>query len=401
MKTDMRRHRLSDRGAARSPSAAGSGGAAGRPTAGSGRLSGPRRPPVPVFLALLLLCALPIALLACSPRAGSVQGTVAIAGDPAPGAEVQFFVKAGEERSGTPFAVVSAGEDGGFRADLPPGDYHVVARRTLREGGRERVYKGEYPGNPVRLPAGGKVGGLRIALSEMTAGGFVPSEGTWAAGTVTSGGKPLRDAYVYAYPEEAGTVRGPSFVAFGRTDPEGRFRLALREGTYRIVARRKGGESEAGAMEPSGLSGGDEGRKVVLAPGEGKEVGAIALHPAREEKRRERAAAGGQERAQAEIAGTVVGPDGRPVPGVLVMAYEDHRMIGRPYAISGRTGSDGTFTLRLPRPGKFYLGARSEFAGPVSPGEWVGTYDGTPDHSVEVARGGRKAGLTIPVAEKW
>jgi hypothetical protein len=336
----------------------------------------------------------------CARKAGTVEGKTTLAGAPAGESEIQFFVKAGAERTGTPFAVKAAGNDGSFRVELPPGSYHVVARKTARDGGRDRVYKGEFSRNPVIVDAGKAATGVDIALAEMSSAGFSPQEGTGVLGVVLSGGKPVRDAAVYAYPADAGTVRGPSYVAFSRTDARGRYVLPLREGSFVIVARRKGNENETGAIRPEGASGG-EGERVDLQAGKMKEIGAIALHPPKEEKRRIRVEAGGQEGRGAMLLGTVVRNDGTPGAGVYVMAYADHRMIGRPFAISGKTGADGAFRLVLPKPGKYSLGARSERGGPVSPGEWVGTFDGAPDHSVEVARGERKEGVTIRVVEKW
>ena len=337
----------------------------------------------------------------CGRRAGTVEGKAVLGETPAPGADVQFFVKAGAERSGTPFAAGKADRDGTFRIELPPGAYYVVARAAVRDGGRERIYKGEFQGNPVSVTAAGAVRGVDVAMSEMSAGGFAPQAGTGVAGTVTSGDRPVRDAYVYAYPSDSGTVRGPAYAAFARSDDRGRFRIVLRGGSFLVVARRKGGEDETGAMGPEGESGGGEGRAVTLAPGRMEEIGAIALHTPREESRRVRAAAGGQERAAAEIRGTVVRDDGSPGEGVYVMAYSDRRMIGRPYAISGKTGTGGKFALSLPRPGTFCIGARSGRGGPVSPGEWIGTFDGDPAHSVTVGPGERRNGVRIRVVEKW
>lgn len=353
---------------------------------------------VGALLAAALFCA--VASAGCSPRTGTVTGKATVAGAPAAGAEVQFFVKAGEERSGAPFAATSTGPDGTFRADLPPGAYFVVARKTAPVEGRDRTYKGEHTRNPV-LVAAGKTATADLSLTEMSSGGFVPQEGTGVTGSVSSGGRPVRDAYVYAYPASSGTARGPSYAAFARTDAAGRFRVALREGAYLIVARRKGGENETGAMSPSGESGGDDARPVALALGAMKEIGVLVLHAPREESRRRRVAAGGQERGSALIEGTVVRPDGSPGAGLYVMAYADHRMIGRPFAISGRTGADGAFLLRLPRAGRYFLGARSEYGGPLSPGEWVGTYDGAPDHGLKVGEGETRGGVRITVAEKW
>ncbi len=355
------------------------------------------RPPAPAGAAFAFL----IAISGCASPSGTVEGKASIEGAPVPAAEVQVFAKAGAERSGAPFASGSAGGDGGYRISLPPGTYYVVARATLAEEGRSRIYKGEYPGNPVAVTPGGRLAGIDIPLAEMSSGGFTPRPGTGVTGRVSSKGGGVRDAFVYAYPSGAGTVRGPSYAAFARTGDAGRFRLLLREGSFRVVARRKGGADETGAMAPDGESGGGEGKTVTLAAGEMADVGEIVLHAPREGSRRRRAASGGQERAAAEIRGTVVRDDGAPGDGVHVMAYADRRMIGRPYAISGRTGKDGAFSLSLPRPGTFYLGARSGRGGPVAPGEWVGAYDGVPDHAVTVGEGERREAIRIKVVEKW
>lgn len=339
--------------------------------------------------------------VACSPRQGTVEGVASIDDAPAAGAEIQAFVKAGAERSGTPFATGAAREDGFFSLPLPPGSYHLVARRTVRAEGRDRTYKAEYSGNPVRVSGGETVKGISFALVEMSSGGFVPRRGTGVTGAVVIDGKPAKGVYVYAYPDNVGTVRGPSYAAFARAGEDGRFRIVLREGAFRIVAREKGGENETGAMSSSGKTGGDEGIPVRLEPGSTRDLGRIALRSPDEGKRRRRAAGGGQAAPAAEIRGAAVREDGSPAPGVYVMAYADHRMIGRPFAITGRTGTDGAFILKLPKPGKYFLGARGEYGGPVSPGEPVGMFDGSPDHGVLVRDGERLDGIRIRVAEKW
>jgi len=350
-------------------------------------------------LAGLLVFAALLPPAGCSSRPGALEGMALIDGAPAPGAEVQAFVRSGEERSGTPFATGTSREDGSFAMSLPPGDYYLVVRKTVRRDGRDRTYKGEYERNPVTVGGARSAGGLVVRLAEMSSGGFVPREGTGVRGTVVKGGAPAGDAYVYAYADNVGTVRGPSYVAFARTSGDGSFSLSLREGAFRVVARDKGGESEAGSMTGAGKT--SEGILVALSAGTVKDLGRIALRAPDEGKRRRRVEGGGQENAAAEIRGVAVRDDGSPGAGVYVMAYGDHRMIGRPFAISGRTGADGSFVLRLQKPGKYYLGARSEFGGPVSPGEWVGAYDGAPDHGVEVRAGEAPAGIRIRVSEKW
>jgi len=350
---------------------------------------------------LLLLCVAALLVAGCPARQGTVEGTATIDGAPAPGAEIQAFVKAGTERSGSPFLTVTARDDGSFSLPLPPGNYFLVARKTGRRDGRERTYKGEFPANPVVARGGEATRGIAIPLVEMSSGGFAARAGTGVGGAVFVDGAPVQGAYVYAYPDNVGTVRGPAYLAFARTGRDGRFLLPLREGAFRIVARDKGGENETGAMSGAGKSGGDEGIRVELSAGKMADIGRITLHRPEESLRRRRAGAGGQEESAAEVRGTVSRDDGSAAPGVRVMAYADPRMIGRPFAVSGPTDADGAFLLRLPKPGRYYLGARSELGGPVSPGEWIGSYDGAPDHGVDVRQGEKRGGIPIRVVEKW
>ena len=146
------------------------------------------------FRAAAMWAAAAILLVApgCGPRTGTIEGTAAVGETPAPHADVQFFVKAGAERSGTPFAAGKAAGDGTFRVELPPGAYYVVARATVRDGGRERTCKGEFRGNPVSVTAGAAVRGVDVAMTEMSSAGFSPQAGTGVTGTVTSGGRPVR-----------------------------------------------------------------------------------------------------------------------------------------------------------------------------------------------------------------
>ncbi len=350
------------------------------------------------------ICALCVAVLlvaGCRARNGTVEGAATIGGSPASGAEVQAFVKAGVERSGTPFLTTTALGDGSFSMSLPQGRYFLVARKKMYRDGRERTYKGEFPGNPVEVRGGGAIRGIALPLGEMSSGGFTPLPGTGVKGKVFAEGKPLPGAYAYAYPDNVGTVRGPAFAGFARTGEEGNFLLPLREGAYLVVVRDKGGGNETGAMSVAGKSGGGEGIRVNLPAGTTVDVGRITLHRPKESRRLMRAGSGGLEEAAAEIRGTVTRDDGSPATGVRVMAYADPGMIGRPFAVSGPTGPGGVFLLRLPKPGKYYLGARSELGGPVSPGEWIGAFDGSPDHGVAVGLGERRSGIRIRVVEKW
>ena len=99
--------------------------------------------------------------------------------------------------------------------------------------------------------------------------------------------------------------------------------------------------------------------------------------------------------------GHVVDADDLPVSDVYVFAYLDSRMVGKPVHVSAATGTDGQFSLFLSDGGTYYIGARSAFGGPLEPGEWVGTFDGQPDHGITVARGAKEDLGTIIVKEFW
>ncbi len=100
------------------------------------------------------------------------------------------------------------------------------------------------------------------------------------------------------------------------------------------------------------------------------------------------------------ITGLVSRESGEPAERMYVMAYADRRMIGRPDSISRPTDERGVFTLFLPGPGKYYIGARESIGGPMSPGELSGKYEGTPDYSIDLTEMMRIDDLQIVVREK-
>lgn len=76
-------------------------------------------------------------------------------------------------------------------------------------------------------------------------------------------------------------------------------------------------------------------------------------------------------------------------------------MVGKPSYISAPSGADGRFEIRLGDGGRYYIGARSTYGGPLEPGEWVGTFDVRPDHLATVAKGQSLELPAIVVREVW
>lgn len=87
------------------------------------------------------------------------------------------------------------------------------------------------------------------------------------------------------------------------------------------------------------------------------------------------------------VEGVVRDGEGRPLAGLFAMAYRNPDMTAKPAAISPPSTADGRFRLVVPEPGTYYLGVRSRPGGPVSPGETMGSYQESPDHSIVVGAG--------------
>jgi hypothetical protein len=73
------------------------------------------------------------------------------------------------------------------------------------------------------------------------------------------------------------------------------------------------------------------------------------------------------------IEGKLVVEDGQPFEGGVVLVKTDMNN-ARPDFVSGRTGPDGKFTLRLPADTSYYLLGRERAVGRPMPGTYVGTY---------------------------
>ncbi len=108
------------------------------------------------------------------------------------------------------------------------------------------------------------------------------------------GGRPLAGALVYLAPPDASFVLVPDLPALARTDGEGRFLLRAAPGPADLLAWAAG-------YLPRLTSG------LRLAPGEHRDLGALALDPG------------------LPVSGTVVDEKGRPVAGAEVTAYRGEK----------------------------------------------------------------------------
>ena len=97
----------------------------------------------------------------------------------------------------------------------------------------------------------------------------------------------------------------------------------------------------------------------------------------------------------------MVDPEGKPVAGLLVVAFSDKQMVGRPVAISFPSDEQGRFQLRLRGKNRIYLQAQEQMGvGRIAVGQLGGIYGGTVAKQVKVKQGKRIDNLKIVVQRR-
>jgi uncharacterized GH25 family protein len=349
----------------------------------------------------LILLLLLLILAACNPAEQGIEGQLLFQGQPLAGAQLEVYLKSGGERSSTPFTVVRSDADGNYRLALPAGDYYLVGKLKQQSGGLNRMLMAEAPANPYSV-----AGGLRrvapFELQEMGLGGNLPADpDTWVEGRLTAAGQPLADAFVYLYTENSGELMGPSYAKLVQADDEGHFRLQLPAGQFWLAARKRSDGGRSGELSAGDLNGRYSANPIVIVRGEQLQLADFDLQPVDQQRQQQRLAAGKFVATETVLSGQVVDDQGNPLSGIYVYAYLDSRMIGKPTYISAATASNGQFQLFFAAGGKYYIGARSTFGGPLEPGESVGTWDGAADHGITVEPGEQTELGAIQLREVW
>jgi len=350
---------------------------------------------------LLFLLIMPF--IGCTQDSGSgLSGRLLFQDRPLVQAQVEIYLKADKDRSIQPFAVAATDAEGNYRIELPPGRYFVIGKlRGEGTDGRPRMLMADAPGNPYTVERG-VTAVPPFNLKEMgREGGLSSAADSGVSGRLTVAGQPVDRAFVYVYSDAGSELMGPSYGEAVQVDERGEFRIDLPAGRYHLVARRRADGSRAGELVPGDLNGSYPGNPVEVRRGERLELGPFQLEvidPSVHAKRHEQ---GTFVATGTTLTGKVLDPQGEPISGVHVFAYLDRRMVGKPVHISTPTAADGSFQLYLGDGGTYFVGARSNYGGPLEPGEWVGTYDGRPDHAITVAKGQTQALGDLTVREVW
>lgn len=227
--------------------------------------------------------------------------------------------------------------------------------------------------------------------------------GTVAGRLMLNSGKPMANGQVFFFRADSDVPpvlgkywRVPDAAA--DIDGEGRFTLRLGEGTYYIGAvKRMSGEKYGPPLEgdyflPSHDAHGKY-QVYTVTKGALTNIGTIeGVAPYKSDG----AGFNGEVTA---VEGTILDADGKPLEGALVLAYLDPSMKGRPLFVSGRTGKDGKYLLRVHAGGAYYLKVRDVYGGGVpASGQILGGY-GEQNHpsAVMVETGKTRQGIDIRV----
>ncbi len=330
-----------------------------------------------------------VLLAACPVRTGAappygeftgVRGRTAWNDNTVAGAIVYAYRDFDDGFPGNPVAASSpTPADGSFSLELPPGDYFLAA--VLKSGdARSGLQAGDrfcyFGGNPVHVNPGKEVV-VGLNLSSVS-DDPVPDPSSRISGVVyDERGKPLPGATVYLYKSPDGGFKGMPGL-FARTGGDGTFRARVRKGKFFVIVRKRKSGDLFGPTLPGDFFGYYARNPVVIEEGKARAIRIDALpRQVIESKFGE----GYRRPAEVVLRVKAVDPEGRPVPGVRVLAYRSAAMTGFPAFVSGKTRESGETDLTVTEDGRFHLLARERLGGPAD-GEWYGRYSGTKDHSM-------------------
>lgn len=199
------------------------------------------------------------------PEGGTgVAGRVISGGVPVEGAHVYAYLRTDSSFRDLGFAAsVPTASDGSFVMDLPPGEYHLLARKRATGAVAGPMRKGDlfgyYPGNPVSVRPGGYLL-LSIPATVLKLRNTPSWSGQYKGVALLEGkivgndGKPRAGVHAALY-DNPDLLNRPVFLS-DATGPDGIFRLPVPvAGTYYLGARSGYG----GAPGPGDLYGRFEG----------------------------------------------------------------------------------------------------------------------------------------------
>ncbi|MDF1524888.1 MAG: carboxypeptidase-like regulatory domain-containing protein [bacterium] len=222
------------------------------------------------------------------------------------------------------------------------------------------------------------------------------SDGPGVSGRVVLKGtrQPVQGTHIYAYTDYSKNLIGVADHVSKGSAEDGSYFLKLPPGEYYIVARKRLSGANYGPIVSGDLYDHRFEQQALKIPEGGVLEKDFELETLSEPMFFQ-VFTEGQRKTGTGVRGRVFDEDGEAVPGAFATAYRTSDMRRLPDFVSTLTADDGSFTLYLPAGGKWYIGARSHARGAPEPGELVGRYDGSDDHSLLATENSFVEGIQI------
>lgn len=362
-----------------------------------------------VPLRALSLAFVVLVALVASGSAGAgearLEGRVLAETGPLPGAIVSAYARYADIEAGKPVAVSTpAADDGMYTLSLPPDAYYFTAKGRK---GKDEFFS-YHGGNPVRI--GEEKVWLTLLATQSQPPEFRPGT-TGVAGKVMFKGKSVRDAYISVYRAEATVFKGIG-VKTGSVGTDGTFFLPVPSGKYVVIARKAAGGKRVKPLEKGDLFCYYSQNPVEVRL-ENATVIDLSCYPKGDRNAFTAASAlknntypdglDIKTRKQSGIGGRVTFLDGRPAPGLFVLAARKqgevfllyHMKMG--YEHVAQTDGNGRYFIPMDEDeGEFHI-VTVNTLGEIAEDDryFYGLYNGTPMHTVAVKKGQRVENIDI------
>lgn len=376
---------------------------------------------------LSVLSIITFCLFFCLPPtslAGTIEGVVFSETGPIRGATVFAYQSYQDLVAGRNFRKSEQMDrDGHYSLTLPAGSYYLLARANL-EGRQLFSYHGV---NPITVT--NEYRWLPFVLVPENKGACEETLGqSHITGQVMYKGQAVSGGVVSVYPWQEGKFRGMGLLT-NTLDENGTFSFDLEAGNYVVIARKKQDIKGIGPVKRGDMFCYPSTNPISVAnnqscntdincyPRDELELflndGAINPQGRRHDDRRQ-ASLHDLQPAEAQIpvintsatlSGQITDSNGRPRQGMIVTAYPARGLeLFQMHALRlitgnmGRTDADGRYKIALKDgDGKYYIVAREKVGEAPDRAEYYGLYEGSPNHSIIIDRGGNLTDINVVV----
>ncbi len=338
----------------------------------------------------------------------SLEGRVFTEQGPLPGARVMLYDRHSDIAAGQPRAVSRETDGNGmYRMKAPSGDYVIVARGE--QGGK--AFFAYHGNNPIKLDKDG----LWAALQAVEVPGppvYEPGP-TGVEGRLLFKGQPVDGAYVALYRPDSKTFKGLGLKTES-ADSTGRFSIAIATGKYVVIGKKMSSGKSNRPLQKGDLYCYYPPNPVEVRDGQvtrfdlscypKNDRDAFVTTPVVKDNELKTVA------EQAVISGTgirgrVMDVSGKPVEGMMVLAYRLASPVFMMYHVyhgteySALTDASGNYFIPIDQDGDYGVVARDILGDGPHRGELYGLYQGNPRHAVTYKNGAMVENISITVGK--